>query len=130
MMLPASCSAAGRVLLAGLQEEEQGYAPVRMFPGYPHVMSDHAERSSLLYRITEQGYALEDEESDAGVRSIAAPIRDYNRFVVGAISVSGPATRFGEQRLRDELIPMVTRAAAEISGRLGYASETNLAKTA
>ena len=60
------------------------------------------------------------EELDIGVRCVAAPIRDYTRRIVGALSISGPATRFSDERLEKELVPLVTRAAEELSTRLGF----------
>jgi DNA-binding IclR family transcriptional regulator len=57
---------------------------------------------------------------DPGVRCIAAPIRDYTRRIVGAISVSGPTMRLGSERIDKELIPLVQSAAEELSNRLGY----------
>jgi DNA-binding IclR family transcriptional regulator len=57
---------------------------------------------------------------DPGVRCVAAPIRDYTRRIVGALSLSGPSMRFTDERMEKELIPMVKQAADELSTRLGF----------
>ncbi len=40
--------------------------------------------------------------------------------VVGALTISGPSMRLSEGRMHHELIPLVKKAAEEISLRLGY----------
>lgn len=57
---------------------------------------------------------------DIGVRCVGAPIRDYTRRIIGAVSLSGPSMRFTDERLDKELIPLVKKAADEISMKLGF----------
>jgi DNA-binding IclR family transcriptional regulator len=57
---------------------------------------------------------------DPGVRCVAAPIRDYTRRIVGALSLSGPSMRFSDERMEKELIPMIKQATDELSTRLGF----------
>ena len=76
---------------------------------------------SLLAELAlsrKRGWAIDDQERAEGMRCVGAPI--YNEYceVVGAISVSGPAVRVTEERL-GELGPMVKRAAAELTERIG-----------
>ena len=73
-----------------------------------------------LKEIAEQGYAIDNEELDIGVRCVSAPIRDYTRRIIGAVSISGPSMRFLDERVDKELIPLVMRAAEEISSKLGF----------
>lgn len=122
-MLPVYCTAAGKVLLASTIEQEQRVSlPLAEIKQYtPNTITDTQHLIRHLQTITMQGYALEDEEMDLGVRGIAAPIRDYTRRVVGAISISGPVNRLSDTRIHNELVPMVKKAAAEISTRVGYA---------
>lgn len=121
-MLPVHCTAAGKVLLANLIEREQwGAIPLPDIRQYtPNTITDMEHLLKQLETITVQGYALEDEEMDPGVRGVAAPIRDYTKHVVGALSISGPVTRFSDTRIQNELVPMVKQAAEEISIRIGY----------
>ncbi len=128
-MLPSHCTAAGKVLLAGLAVGEQHHH----LPGGelrrqgPNTIVDRDDLKKQLEKIVAHGYALEDEELDPGVKGVAAPIRDYTRSIVGALCITGPAMRFSEARLRDELIPLVKRGAEEISQHLGYCPLADIA---
>ena len=120
-MLPAHCTAAGKVLLANRTESSlQKYLAEDLRKLTTNTITDQDEFRVLLGKIAGQDYALEDEELDLGVRSVAAPIRDYTGGTVGAVSVSGPIMRFNKERIYDELVPLVKRAAKEISLRIGY----------
>lgn len=72
-----------------------------------------------LEEIRQRGYACDDQENELGVRCVGAPILDYQREVVGAISLSGPADRLTEHRWR-ELGGWVREAALDISRRMGF----------
>jgi DNA-binding IclR family transcriptional regulator len=120
--LPAFATAAGKVHLAHMSSEELA----EMFPDKnlktftPTSIATRDELFAELKAVAEQGYALDNEELDAGVRCIAAPIRDYTRRIVGAISISGPSMRMSHERINDELIPLAIKASEELSTRLGY----------
>ncbi|WP_226042858.1 IclR family transcriptional regulator [Natrinema sp. DC36] len=63
-----------------------------------------------LDRITERGYAIDDEENIEGLRCVAAPVKS-EKTVLGAISVTGPASRITDDYLHGELAESVQRAA-------------------
>jgi Transcriptional regulator len=56
-----------------------------------------------LETVRQQGYALDDEEHYDGLRCLAAPIRDSDGRVLGAMSASGPTKRMRGERLENEL---------------------------
>jgi DNA-binding IclR family transcriptional regulator len=120
--LPAYCTAAGKVYLAFMSEDEIN----EILPGdtfQAHTDTTITTRKTLkeeLEKVAEQGYAIDNEELDLGVHCVAAPIRDYTRRIVGSISVSGPSMRLGEERIVKELVPLVLSASEELSTRLGY----------
>jgi IclR family transcriptional regulator, KDG regulon repressor len=120
--LPSYCTAAGKVHLAYMSDEEiESFLPEQGLEAYtPHSITDRDALKKDLTKVAEQGYAFDIEELDIGVRCVAAPIRDYTRRIVGALSISGPATRFSDERLEKELVPLVTRASEELSTRLGF----------
>ncbi|HEX5502300.1 MAG TPA: IclR family transcriptional regulator [Thermomicrobiales bacterium] len=72
-----------------------------------------------LAGVRARGYAVDDEESFAGLKCVAAPIRDDKGRVVAAVSVSGPAGEFGATDL-PRYTEAVTGAARAISDRLGH----------
>lgn len=119
--LPAYCTAAGKVHLAALSDEELEEAlPAQMQTYTPNTFSDRQKLKKELQLVAEQGYAIDDEEMDPGVRCVAAPIRDYTRRIVGAVSVSGPSMRLSDERIKESLVDLVVTAGDDLSTRLGY----------
>lgn len=76
--------------------------------------------ASDLVVTSARGYAVDDLENEPEVRCTAAPIRDHQGAVAGAISVSGPATRVTLERIATEIGPLVRTTAMEISRAMGY----------
>lgn len=120
--LPAYCTAAGKIQLAYMTEEElDHYLPSKELKGFtPSTITDRDAFKAHLKKIAEQGYAIDNEEMDIGVCCVGAPIRDYTRRIIGAVSISGPSMRFSMERMEKELIPLVIRAGEDISTKLGF----------
>jgi IclR family pca regulon transcriptional regulator len=72
-----------------------------------------------LDRIQRQGYAINDQELAAGIRSVAAPVRGSERKVIAAINISVPSARASRQEMEEILAPMVIQTARQISLALG-----------
>jgi DNA-binding IclR family transcriptional regulator len=120
--LPIYCTAAGKVIAASLNEETLWeYIRAGELKRYTkNTISDPDELANHLRNIPSRGYAEDNEELDVGVKCVGAPIRDFTRHVIGAVSISGPSMRLSAERMNRELIPLVKNAAEEISIRLGY----------
>lgn len=120
--LPAYCTASGKVHMAFMSDEEldELLAKLSFVQHTPTTITQPDELRAELAKIRDQGYAFDNEELDLGVRCIAAPIRDYTRRIVGAISISGPTMRVSNERSESELVPLVLQASDELSTRLGY----------
>src|SRR5881398_1148201 len=89
-------------------------ATPRTIPNLPRFRKE-------LARVLQQGYAIDDQETDMGARCVAAPILDESGSVTAAISVSGPVTRIGRDRIQAYAIA-IKRAARAISAHLGHSS--------
>jgi DNA-binding IclR family transcriptional regulator len=120
--LPAYCTAAGKVQIAHMSDEElDHFLDSKELKRYTNnTITDRDVLKKQLKTIAEEGYAIDNEELDIGVKCVSAPIRDYTRRIIGAVSISGPSMRFPDDRITNELIPMVLRAAEEISAKLGF----------
>ena len=113
----------GKVLLA-FQPEEVVDSIVRQngLPSFtPHTITDAGRLKEELNDIREQGYALDSEEREEGVRCLAAPIFGPDSRILAAMSISGPASRLDEGRLK-ELIPHIKRIADKFSQSLDGAA--------
>lgn len=120
--LPMYCTAAGKVLAASLSEKAlRNHIRNGALPSFTaNTINTPDELVDHLRIVADLGYAVDNEEFDAGVKGVGAPIRDYSRQVIGAVSITGPSVRLSPERLNDELIPLVKKSAREISSRLGY----------
>ncbi|MBB5627138.1 IclR family transcriptional regulator [Sphaerisporangium krabiense] len=65
-----------------------------------------------LAAVRERGYALDDEESEIGLKCVGVPIRDDRGQYSHALSVSGPTARIDERL--DELIAALTEVAHRV----------------
>ena len=73
--------------------------------------------------VKNQGYAIDDEENELGIRCIAAPIFDAKGNPVSAISISGPAFRVTKRSIQETLKKEVKSMASEISHLLGFTGQ-------
>ena len=85
----------------------------------PHTLTDSEALFNELAEIRDQGYALEDEEHWRSIRAVAVPIL-FENDIVGAISVSGPKTRFSDDRIQDELLNALRNRANIIQLKLKH----------
>ncbi len=122
--LPAYCTASGKSQMAYLAEEVlKKYMKEFQLQQYtPYTITSPERLQNHLRQVAEQGYAIEDQELDLGVKCVAAPIRDYSSRIIGAIAMMGPVQRFDDERIRSTIPPLVVKGAAHISSELGYIS--------
>ncbi len=84
----------------------------------PSTITDPSQLLAQLQEIRAQGWALSFEERDVGAAGVAAPVFDHSGKVVASVDLAGPIWSFSDSRL-PALVERVTRAAREISRRLG-----------
>ncbi|SEJ50160.1 transcriptional regulator, IclR family [Deinococcus reticulitermitis] len=118
---PLHCSGVGKVLAAWLPEAEVrarlGEGP---FPAYtPNSITTLPAYLKELREVRAQGYALDDEERELGVRCLATPVHDAARAVVGSLSISAPTSRFPREQV-PAMLERVQDASRQISLRLGW----------
>ena len=116
--LPLYRTAAGKVHLA-FENRSDGRIRIPEGPDAERTAADRERLAVELDRIARDGYALDTGEEIADVHTVAVPVRDHTRAVVGSLAISGPAYRMDEERLRRELVPLAVRAGHDLSGRLG-----------
>jgi DNA-binding IclR family transcriptional regulator len=119
---PAHSCAVGKVLLSYLPEEELDR--IIKEKGLPkrteNTITDPQVLKTHLKTIRAQGYAVDDEENERGIRCVAAPVLNETGKPVAAISISGPAFRITKKMIQETLRKEVMETALKISKRLGY----------
>ena len=114
------CTGVEKALIAFLSdyEFERFLRKVSFTRFTPNTITSAGELRQEIARMRAQGYALDLQEHEEGVRCAAAPIFDLDGRVVGSISIAAPAFRKSEDDIR-ALAPAVMDAAHRISENLG-----------
>jgi DNA-binding IclR family transcriptional regulator len=117
----AHATATGKILLAALEPAElsRRLAGRRLESITEKTINSRPALLEELQRVSQRGYAIDDEECSLGLRCVGAPVRDHRGIVVAALSMVAPCHRLPPSGL-PAAIAMVREAAAEISLRLGY----------
>ncbi|MFD6054579.1 IclR family transcriptional regulator [Agromyces sp. NPDC060279] len=134
-------TSAGRVLVSGWSDEElaawyelHGHdeaivSPASSRPSGPSVVpppppppgkllvTDFDSLLAEIRRIRERGYATVDEEFEAGVVGVSAPVYDFRGQIIAAVNISAPKPRLGAHL--DAAGRLAARGAAELSAQLG-----------
>jgi DNA-binding IclR family transcriptional regulator len=120
-VMPFYASASGRVLLSLLPSEERDEILKHMkFERLtPHTTTNPVQFREELELTKRRGYAVSESERVEGVCCVAAPIFGTAGGILGALTVSGPSTRFSEDRIRDHA-RLLIKTTSEISQAMGY----------
>ena len=117
---PMHCTGSGKLILSQYSKQTlKDFFENNQLPRLtPHTIATYEEMEFELEKIGKNGYAIDDEECEIGVRCIAAPIYDYQQKIVAVVSLSGPISRMTNLRMEKELIPLVCECARQISAKL------------
>jgi IclR family pca regulon transcriptional regulator len=120
---PAYATSMGRAMLAHRPDAElaEYLARVELTPLSSRTVSNIDQLRRELTRIRAQGWAMVDQELEAGLRAIAAPIRDKADRVVAAVNISTHASQTSRDHARRVLLPPLLETAARIEADLRVA---------
>ncbi len=120
---PIHSSAAGKAILANLPEAERErfLSETDLETTGPNTITDPEELRAEFADIRERGYSTNLQESTGGVHAVGAPVTRPNGEVIGALSVSGPATRLKGERLETEIPDAVLAATNELELHIEHA---------
>jgi DNA-binding IclR family transcriptional regulator len=104
-ILPLHCTAAGKTHLAFADDHARGALPDTLTKYTERTVLDPQVLAQQLKKIAENGYAVDLGEHIEDVRSVAVPVRDYTRAVVGTLAISGPAYRLTQERIEKRSFP-------------------------
>src|SRR3989337_578867 len=114
--LPLHCTAPGKIFLAFDSEEGLNQSLPEKLDRYTDKTI--VDRRLLLEQIKEigaAGYALEQGEFMEEVISVAVPVHDYTRTLVGSLAVTGPAHRLTHDKIQKEVVPLILNGGGELS---------------
>ena len=83
-----------------------------------HTITGREELLSDLAATARRGFALDNEELNAGVRCVASPVVDIGGNIRASIGISGPATRLDNDTI-SKCAALVCTAAKTLSAHLG-----------
>lgn len=114
--LPAAYTSMGRILLAQLNDTglEHFLSTITLEHYTDKTITDITELRHQIIKAREQGYAVSDQELDPGLRSIAVPVYDAKKHLIGAINVSTNAARVDMDTLINNYLPIIQQKIALI----------------
>ncbi len=114
---PLHITAVGKLFL--LEDGPEGlkrYAQATRLPAFTrNTLASAPALERELERIRRNGYAVDNEEAELGVRCIGAGVRDDAGVLVAGLSVSAPA-----ERMKTAWSGLVRETAERISRAIGY----------
>lgn len=118
------CTAMGKVLLAWQEEEKRAemLPKLKLVRHTKNTITDLKKLSAHLRLVRKQGWALDNQENEDHVRCLGHPVFSFDGRVLGAISISGLATRFDEkylQKLNQEVKSTARRLSENLGGSIG-----------
>jgi len=121
--LPMYCTSLGKAILAfsppGLLQTVLAERPQARTP--QTITSPKALKAELV-TVRSQGFALDNEENEAGICCVGAPVIDYSGNAIAAISISGPRERMNRERAI-QLGPLLWESTQRVSRRRGFSGQ-------
>jgi IclR family pca regulon transcriptional regulator len=118
--LPAYCTSMGRVLLAALPDERLNSYLRNLKPRAftAKTITRLPQLKKAILQVRQDGYAIVDEELEAGLRSIAVPVLTRNNQVVAAINVGTHTSRVDRAALTGRCLPALQEGARTLKNVL------------
>ncbi|MCS0603634.1 helix-turn-helix domain-containing protein [Streptomyces sp. LP11] len=118
--LPAYATSLGRVLLADLPPAERDARLDRTTTTAltPRTLTARAAIEDALARAARDGHALVDEELEAGLRSLAVPVRNRAGTAVAALNVAMHSSSRTVDECAEHVLPLMRDTAQRIESDL------------
>lgn len=114
--LPVFATSMGRVLLSALPERELAYylENSKREKLTSRTVTDADELRLIIGQVRQQGWAVNEQELEEGVQSVAVPIHANGNKVIAAINVSAHSSRVPIERLTTEFLSKLQACAKAI----------------
>jgi len=111
-LLPAYATSGGKVLLAELAKESIRELYPRGLRRFQPQTRTFTQLLDELALVSMRGYAVNEEESVAGLSAVAVPLRDRVGTAIAAVAMSAPSSRLPQRRIRELVIALRGCASA------------------
>ncbi len=109
--LPLHSTANGKAMLAFQSPDFVERILQRPLDAYtPNTITSPERLRAELERIRQNGYAVDNEEMEIGIRAVAAPILTADGYAEAALGIVGPVSR-----ITAETIPEIAAALMEVT---------------
>jgi len=118
--LPSAYTASGRVFMAGMDEKEL-YNYILRLPLKKMTNKSIVKPDILYKKILDEkknGYQIVIEEIEQGLVSMAVPVYNGNKEILGAMNIACQLSYKNEKVLRNEVLPMLIKAANDTSDEI------------
>jgi IclR family transcriptional regulator, pca regulon regulatory protein len=120
--LPVYCASMGKVILAYLPKNrlEQILSSITFRPKTDKTIVSRSALLKELEQIRSDGFAINDEELEKGLRAVAAPIFNYSGEAFAATNIAWTTARHPDRAMFADCAQKIVAAASQISRLMGY----------
>lgn len=113
---PLHCTAQGKILVAFAEPSTREYLTdhLPLFSSGPKAITTRSQFRREIEDTRERGYAVADEEHEAGIRAISVPVFGHDEVAAAAVAIAAPAFRMSVEELEAHL-PTLREAAKALS---------------
>lgn len=83
-----------------------------------YTITDKESLLKELYKIKDDGYAIDREEFEIGLICVAIPVFNQRKELIASLSASGPANRFKEEEV-ERYVAILKHGADKIQMKIG-----------
>lgn len=122
-IVPYHCTDVGKIfLLSKTKKQINRLIHQDAFVHYtPHTIVSHAQLQTEIAFAHKNHFTIDNEEYSDGISAFAVPIHNYTGHIVAALSICG-FTKNLTPKLREQYLPMLQTAAADIADCMGYST--------
>ncbi|XAW88680.1 IclR family transcriptional regulator C-terminal domain-containing protein [Vibrio sp. CDRSL-10 TSBA] len=118
--LPAYATSMGRVLLSQLPEQKviSILESSNIEALTPYTLTSQADLLKELQIVKQQGYSINDQELELGLRSVAVPVFNQKGQVKLTLNISTHVSQVSSEYIVSTFVPILKQASAQISASL------------
>ena len=123
--LPVYYSSMGKAILSFLPETHiaEILSQLRFEPKTDRTIVSEAALMQEIIKIRRKGFAINDEELEMGLRTVAAPVFNYKGEAFAAINIAWLTARRPSRKTFANFAQKVVAAASQISSLMGYSPD-------